>query len=134
VIVLDASVVVEWLLRTPVGLKVEARLLRERTTLHAPHLIDLEVAQALRRLITLGDIDARDAEEVLADWEDAAVMRHPHDVFLWRIWELRGNLTAYDAAYVALAEAIGASILTCDAKVARARGHHASVEVVKAAG
>lgn len=131
-IVLDASALVEWLLRTPTGLKVQARLLREPTSLHAPHLIDLEIAQVLRRLVTIGDIDARDAEDVLADLSDVALTRHAHDVLLPRVWQLRGGLTSYDASYVSLAEALDGPLLTCDRRLAAVRGHWARVEVIGA--
>jgi len=70
------------------------------------------------------------AEEALQDLLDLRVSRHPHGLFLWRAWELRDNLTAYDAIYVALAEALDATLLTCDGKLALAPGHHARVEVI----
>jgi len=132
VIVLDASAVVEWLLRTPLGVNVEARLLRSPVPLHAPHLLDVEIAQALRRLVAIGDISARDAEDVIADLGDLAVHRHAHDVFLWRVFELRDALTAYDAVYVALAEALGGVLLTCDRRLGGSHGHQARVEVIGA--
>ena len=129
-IVLDASAAVEWLLRTDAGLKVEARLLVAPTTLHAPHLIDLEVAQALRRLVAIGDVDAETARDALADLSNLALHRHAHGVLLARVWELRAGLTSYDAAYVALAEALGAPIVTCDRKTVSAGGHRARIEVI----
>jgi len=66
----------------------------------------------------------------LQDYLDLPITRHPHEPLLWRIWDLRDNLGAYDAAYVALAEALGATLVTCDAKLRAASGHHAVVEVV----
>jgi len=99
-------------------------------SLHAPHLLDLEVAQVLRRYVRDQRITARRAQEALEDLADLPLSRYPHDFLIPRIWELRATLTAYDAAYVALAELIGASLITCDGKIASAPGHHANVEVV----
>ena len=129
-IVLDASAVLELLLGTPAGARVAARIAAPAETLHAPHLVDLEVAQVLRRFQREGDLDearGRGALEVLRDLD---VARYPHDVLLPRIWQLRGAVTAYDAAYLALAEALAAPLLTADAKLARARGHRARVELL----
>ena len=128
-IVLDASAAVEWLLRTAAGNRVDERLFSAAGTLHAPHLLDLEVAQALRRYVAAGVIPPSRAQEAVQDLLDLPLTRYPHELFLWRIWKLRHNLTAYDAAYVALAEALGAPLITCDKKMASA-GHHARVEVV----
>jgi len=130
VIVLDASAAIEWLLQTVVGARVEERIFSQAATLHAPHLLDIEVAQVLRRYVTAGIITASRGQEAIEDVLDLSLTRYPHDVLLLRVWELRDNLTAYDAAYVALAEALGASLLTCDGKIASAPGHHARVEVV----
>lgn len=129
-IVLDASAVVEWLLQTRVGARVEERIFSQATSLHVPHLLDIEVAQVLRRYVTAGIITASRGHEALEDLLDVSLTRYPHDVLLARVWELRDNLTAYDAAYVALAEALDAPLVTCDGKIASARGHHARVEVV----
>ena len=130
-IVLDASVVLELLLTTPAGARVAQRIAGPAETLHAPHLLDLEVAQVLRRFHREGDIDdarGRDALEVLRDLD---LTRYPHDVLLPRIWQLRDAVTAYDAAYLALAEALAAPLLTADAKLAGARGHRARVELLR---
>lgn len=129
-IVLDASALLECLLQTPLGVRVEGRIFAPRETLHAPHLMDLEVAQVLRRFTAAGTISARRSEQVLEDLADLTIHRYPHAPLLPRIWELRGPLTAYDAAYVALAEALDAPLLTCDVKLSSARGHHARVEAV----
>jgi len=130
VIVVDASAVLECLLQTPLGGRVEARVFAPRETLHAPHLLDLEIAQVLRRFTAAGTITARRGEEALEDLADLTIHRYPHAPLLSRIWELRGPLTAYDAAYVALAEALDAPLLTCDARLSAARGHQARVEVL----
>ena len=128
-IVLDASAAIEWLLRTGVGQRIEPRLFGEGETLHAPHLLDVEVAQVLRRFAAAGRITSERGREALEDLTDLAAIRYPHQVLLTRTWELRDNLTAYDATYVALAEALGAVLVTCDARLADAPGHQARVEV-----
>jgi predicted nucleic acid-binding protein len=130
VIVLDASAAVEWLLQTSTGARVAHRILSSRETLYAPHLLDVEVTQVFRRQVAQGDLTASRAEEALQDLLDLRLRRYPHGFFLRRVWELRDNLTAYDALYVALAEALDATLLTCDGKLAIAPGHHARVEVL----
>jgi len=130
VIVLDASALVEWLLQTAEGLLVEQRVYRRGEHLHGPHLLDLEVAQALRRFVQEAKINSERAGQALEDLQALRLRRYPHHPLLPRIWQLRHNLTAYDAAYVALAEALGAPLVTCDKKIASASGHHARVEVV----
>jgi len=130
VIVVDASAVLEVLLRTPVSQALEERLSEPGETFHAPHLIDVEVAQVLRRCAIGGAIDPQRCGEALADFADIPLRRYPHDVLLLRIWELRGNLTAYDAAYVALAEALNAPLITHDRRLANAPGHRARIELV----
>ncbi len=129
-IVLDASSTIEWLLQTWAGARVAQRILSSGETLHAPHLLDVEVTQVFRRHVARGAISASRAEEALQDLLELRVSRHPHGLFLWRVWELRDNLTAYDAVYVALAEGLDATLLTCDGKLALAPGHHARVEVI----
>ena len=129
-IVLDASAAIEWLLQTPAGARVEARIFSQSVGLHAPHLLDLEVAQVLRRFVAGGLIRARRGHEALQDLMDLSLTRYSHDFLLPRVWELRDNLTAYDAAYVALAEVLKAPLITCDGKIASAHGHHARVEVM----
>lgn len=129
-IVLDASAILEVLLATPASPAVHARLSVAGETLHAPHLIDLEVLQVLRRYCATGEITPGRAAEALADYLDFPVVHYPHDVFAFRIWELRQNLTAYDGAYVALAEALSAPLITRDRKLAATTGHRATIEVV----
>lgn len=129
-IVADASAVLELLLRTSAADTIAARLLDPEESLQAPHLLDLEVAQVIRRYWRSGQITAERAAEALGDFADMRIERHPHEPLLARVWELRHNLTAYDAAYVALAEALGAVLITRDARLASAPGHTAAVEVV----
>lgn len=129
-IVLDASAAIEWLLQSPVGVKIEHRIFPPSESLHAPHLLDVEVAQVLRRHVRDKAITAQRGQEALEDLGDLPLSRYPHDFLIPRIWELRATLTAYDAAYVALAELLDAPLLTCDGKIASAPGHAANVEVV----
>jgi len=126
-IVIDASALIEVLLRTSRAAAVEALIFAPNATLHAPHLIDVEVAQVVRRYALAGELDAERGWQALGDVSDFPLSRYPHHLFLPRIWELRDNLTAYDAAYVALAEALEAPLVTCDARLARAPGHRAEV-------
>jgi predicted nucleic acid-binding protein len=126
---LDASAAIEWLLQTPSGLRVGRRI-APGESLHAPQLLDVEVAQALRRLVAVHGLSVSRAEEALQDLTDLRIRRYPHTPFLRRIWALRHNLTCYDALYVALAETLDAPVLTCDAKLAAAPGHRARVEVI----
>jgi predicted nucleic acid-binding protein len=130
VIVVDASAALEVLLRTPAAMAVEERLFDPAQTLHAPHLLDVEVAQVLRRYAASGEADAERCRAALADLADLPLIRYPHDILLPRVWELRDNLTAYDAVYIALAEALNAPLLTRDQRLANAPGHRARVEVV----
>jgi predicted nucleic acid-binding protein len=131
VIVVDASVLLEVLLRSPAGRLMEGRLFTEpQQTLHAPHLVDAEVAQALRRYAALGNIDAERGRAAIADLVDFPVRRYPHEFLLTRVWEMRSNITVYDGLYVVLAEALDATLLTRDRRLAAAATHHAHVELV----
>jgi predicted nucleic acid-binding protein len=130
VIVLDASAMVHALLQTPVAPAVERWLAFPAQRVHAPHLIDLEVAQVLRRYRLRGELSVERCRLALAAIKDFPLIRYPHQALLPRIWELRNNLTAYDAAYVALAEALDAPLLTRDRRIAAAPGHWARVELV----
>lgn len=127
--VVDASTVIDVLLQTETGIRIEARLFAPGETLHVPHLIDIEVAHVMRRVWQQGLIDPTRAEEGLADMAAWPLIRYAHDLFLARIWELRHNVTAYDAAYVALAETLEVPLLTCDARLASSSGHDAVIEV-----
>jgi predicted nucleic acid-binding protein len=130
VIVVDASALIEFLLQTPLGARVEARLFRDGEEFHSPHLMDVEVIQGLRRLVRSDEVSATRAAEAVEDLGDLDLHRHAHVTLLTRAWQLRENVTAYDAVYVALAEALGATMITCDKPLAKAAGHRARIEAV----
>jgi predicted nucleic acid-binding protein len=129
-IVVDASAILETLLQTKLAPRVMERLLEPSATLHAPHLLDIEVTHALRRLAQHGDLTVSRAEQGLDDFSQLHIERHGHQLLTMRIWQLRESMTAYDGAYVALAEALDAPLLTCDAKLAKAHGHKARIDLV----
>ena len=129
-IVLDASAVVELLLRSRKGQQVADELAGPDNVVHVPHLLAVEVTQALRRLNQTGILSSERGAQAVADLADLAGVRHEHEPLLTRVWQLRDNLTAYDAFYVALAEALDAPLLTLDTKVAHAPGHDASVTLL----
>ena len=128
-IVLDASAAVDWLLQTSAGQSIERRIYSRNETLHAPDLLDLEATQVLRRLSLQRVVSAHRADEALRDLLDLRITRYPHLVLLPRIWRLRHNFSAYDAAYVVLAENLGATLVTRDARLASVTGHVALVEL-----
>jgi predicted nucleic acid-binding protein len=128
-IVLDASATVDWLLQTSAGQRIEKRIYSRNETLYAPHLLDLEVAQVFRRLASQGVVSVHRAGEAIRDLLDVRITRYPHLVLLPRIWQLRHNFSAYDAAYIVLAEKLGAALVTRDARLASASGHAAPVEL-----
>ena len=128
-IVLDASAAVDWLLMTPAGQHIEKRVFSRNESLHAPHLLDLEVTQALRRLEREGTVSARRAAQAVDDLLDLRIIRYPHLVLLPWIWQHRHNLSAYDAAYVAMAEKLAAPLITRDSRLASASGHKVVVEL-----
>lgn len=119
----------EVLLVTERGTRIEDRLLSRGESLHAPHLLDVEVAQVLRRYAAAGDLTSERGLEALTDLAGFPIHRYRHDALLPRIWELRHNVTAYDAVYLALAEVLPAPLVTCDGRLASAPGHSATVEV-----
>lgn len=129
-IVADASALVEVLLRRQTAEAIANRLFASGLALQVPHLLDVEVAHVIRRHAASGAIDPERGRELLSDLVDLPMQRHPHDWLLPRVWELRHNLTAYDALYVALAEALDAPFVTRDQRLAAAPGHSARIELV----
>jgi predicted nucleic acid-binding protein len=129
-IVLDASAAVELLLGTPTGSMVADRIAPPTMALATPHLLDLEIAQVIRRYVLAGTISQARGQTALQHLLMLDLERYPHDFILPRIWELRHNLTAYDAAYVALAEVLVAPLLTSDERLAASTGNNASIELV----
>ena len=126
----DASVLVEILLQSPLGIRHADRVLNAEESLHAPHLLELEIIQAIRRLTRAGEISTQRAEAALIALLDLDFTRYDHTPFVGRIWQLRASVTAYDAAYIALAEGLPAVLFTCDSKLARAHGHRAQIELL----
>ena len=129
-IVVDSSVVIDLLLQGQAAIPIEQRLFANGESLHAPHLLDLEVVQVIRRYCTAGDMDPERGQQALDDLKDLPLTRYRHDLFLNRIWDLRYNMTAYDAIYVVLAEILPATFLTRDTRLASAPGHSATIELI----
>lgn len=129
-IVLDASAALELLLRAADHPSLVARVLRSGETIAAPHLLDLEVTHVLRRFVIGGELTAARAREAIEDHLSLDIVRYPHDGLLDRVWQLRANCTAYDAAYIVLAEALNAVLITCDSRLADVPGSRAAVEVI----
>lgn len=129
-IVLDASAALELLLRAGGHPALVERVLRSGETVAAPHLLDLEVTQVLRRFVMAGELTEVRAREAIEDLRAMGIARYPHTEFLERVWQLRANCTAYDAVYIALAEALGAALITCDARLADVPGTRVGVEVI----
>jgi len=131
-IVLDASVAIDFLLDIgPYSARVAARMAEEAPALAAPHLLDVEVTQVLRRFVLRGAITQERARGAVEDLADLPVIRYPHTPLLSRMFALRDNLTAYDAAYLVLAESLGATLLTKDGALASIPGASASVELIR---
>jgi predicted nucleic acid-binding protein len=129
-IVLDASSVVDLLLSPSTSAPAWRRILSPDESLHAPQLLDLEVTQVLRRCVLSRMLTEDRAAQAVEALRALRVIRHSHLPLLARVWQLRHNLTAYDAAYVALAEELGATLVTRDAKLASATGHRARIDLV----
>lgn len=132
-LVVDASVVAELLLARPAAAEVERQMAAHGLELHAPELLDVEVLSALRRLARSGDASVDRADGAVTDLLDLPIERYPHEALVPRIWALRHNFSAYDATYLALAEALaddGAPLLTADTRFARAIKTHSGVDVL----
>ena len=133
-IVLDASGGVDFLLRLEPGYTgIRNRLLEVQGNVHVPHLFDLEVVHVFRRYERLGLMPASRLESAFRKLQSLQLVRYPHNVFLEQVWRLRANVTAYDAAYIALAEALGAPLITTDRPLSRATGLRVKIEVYGAA-
>ena len=128
--VIDASAAVELLLDTARGRRLSERLRRESVEIHVPHLADPEIAQTLRNYVVRGDFGADRGRQALRDWRDLPAERYGHYGFLDRIWTLRHNVSAYDAVYVALAEALSTVLVTADRKLAGAPGLAGRIELI----
>lgn len=129
-IVLDASAALELLLRAADHPGLVTRVLRSGETIAAPHLLDLEVTHVLRRFVIGGEMTAARAREAIEDHLSLDIVRYPHDGLLDRVWQLRANCTACNAAYIVLAEALNAVLITCDSRLADVPGSRAAVEVI----
>jgi predicted nucleic acid-binding protein len=130
VIVVDASALVAAIVPGVAGDRIRERIV-DSSTAHAPEIIDLETAQSLRRQEGLGELSASDAARGFLALRALRLTRYPHRLLLPRVWELRANLSAYDAAYVALAELLQAPLLTSDRGLARAPGIRADIQLVE---
>ncbi|MGZ5214255.1 MAG: type II toxin-antitoxin system VapC family toxin [Actinomycetota bacterium] len=126
-IVVDTSAVLAVLTGRPRNEDLINRL-ADDGDLHAPHLIDVEMIHALRRLVSTGDLSQERAIDVRSDFAELSIMRYPHHPLSDRMWELRHAVSAYDAAFVVLAEALGVPLITCDLRLTRASGHQAKIE------
>ncbi len=128
--VLDASILVAYLARGELAGEAREVLFADADSAWAPHLVDAEVGHALRRTVLAGELSEADARAALDDLADLPVRRAGHRGILGRAWELRSNLTFYDGLYVALAERLELPLLTLDARLARAPGIRARVEIL----
>ena len=111
---------------------VDRRISAASADMHAPHILEIEVANVLRKFALRGLIDGSRGALALEMMRDFGIKLYPHSATLPRVWALRHNVSAYDAAYVALAELLDAPLLTCDGRLAMEIGHHATVEIIKA--
>lgn len=127
-LVLDTSAAIAAVVGHPTNGRLLERL-GEDGDLHAPHLFDVEALHVLRRLVRADEMTAERAARAREDLDALNVLRYPHVALLDRMWALRDNLTAYDAAFVALSETLGVPLVTADGRLAAAPGHHATIEV-----
>ena len=132
-LVVDASALVDLLLVRPHAPDIEGHIAAHASELHAPALLDVEVVSALRRVVSSGEAPATRAEQAIEDLLALPITRHPHASLMARAWQLRETLTAYDATYLALAEALSDSpgaLLTTDAGFASAIAASSDVEAL----
>lgn len=129
-IVVDSSALLELLLNSTRGRRLQPRFFSPEQIVCAPHLVDVEVAQVLRRYAWKGEVDPERCDEALSDLSCLPIHRYPHSPLLPRIWMLRRNLTAYDAVYVALAEMLNAPLVTADRRLTASPGHAALIELL----
>lgn len=127
-LVVDTSAVLEAIAALDPARGLIERL-AEDGDLHAPHLIDTELLHALRRMSINDQISNERAEDARSDFAELALVRYRHQPLNDRVWELRHNVTAYDATFIALAEALAAPLITCDARLASSPGHSAQIEL-----
>ena len=127
-IVVDASAMLEVLLNTPRATAIRTLFSAAGQSIHVPELLDVEVVNAVRRYVKTASLPSARAREAIQDYLNLAVKRYSHHLLLERMWELRHNFTAYDATYIALAEALGARLVTCDR--ALSSGHRAEVSII----
>ena len=130
-IVLDASAAIEMLLNSPAGVRLATRLGSSDEGIHVPHLVDLEIGQTLRKYVISRVFDVHTAASALDHWLSLDVERYPHNVLLGRVWQLRANVSAYDAVYIALAEALGTRLVTTDRRLARVPGLQGLVDLAQ---
>ena len=131
VLVVDTSAILAALVARP-RIPALAEALVADGDLHAPHLIDVELIHALRRLVVKSDLSEERAQDCRTDFGELTITRYPHQPLADRMWELRHNLSAYDSAFAALSEALGVPLVTCDARLAEAPGHRAEVHLYSA--
>jgi predicted nucleic acid-binding protein len=129
-IVIDASALVEYLLQGAAAAALQRRFLEPAVTLHAPHLIDVEILHVLRKQALRGAITGARGQLAVQRLAALRLARYPHEKLLARIWSLRHNVSAYDAAYIALAGSLDAPLLTLDRGLAASVGHRAHIELV----
>lgn len=128
-VVVDASAILDLLLAKPSAPALRQRLFERNDELNAPHIIDLEILQVMRRHARLGDLDVSRARAAIDAHRRLPISRHSHEPFLDLIWQFRNNFTAYDAMYVALGIFLDATLITADKPLARAASAYLPVEV-----
>lgn len=129
VIALDVSAAADVLLKfEPRASRIRERMRKSEGGIHVPHIFELEVLNTLRRHFLSGNLSEEREAEALEDLSDLKLTRYPHTPFVERIWELKENITAYDASYIALSETLDTPLVTTDGRLARSTGHRARVE------